>query len=120
METSLSSIKGIKNAQKARNYLGLSLSELAAELSRLTGKTVFRQLVCHWEAGRRKPSADMLKAYGVLIANRLSDNLGRIVGVKMVVNSPWHVAAWTQCCDCGAWFELCHSLTKHCPRHRTS
>ena len=113
--TPLQGIRGIRGAKKAHLWLGLTLAHLGQELARLTGrvKPFDRRTVFGWESG--KPMArEIVDAYGILIANRLTERLGRTIGVKLVANSPWYVTAWAKCLACGTWFELHRAKQKAC------
>lgn len=115
----LSSIRGIRGAKKARLWLGTTLAKTGAELARLTGRIrpYDRRTVCGWERG--KPMArEIMDAYGILIANRLTTVLGRTIGVRLIANSPWHVTAWTKCATCDKWFELHRAKQLKCDQCR--
>jgi hypothetical protein len=112
-------ILGLTGPKPVREWLGFTLAKHGAELARLTGRTrpFDRRTVFGWENG--KPMArEIVDAYGVLIANKLTADLDRIVGVKLIVNSPWHVKAWTACATCGHWFELHRARDRRCPECR--
>ncbi len=59
-------------------------------------------------------TTEVREAYGVMVANNLTAQLGRVVGVKLVANSPWTITAWIRCATCGAWFELRRRNQKRC------
>jgi len=109
----LRDIRYLKTLKKVREWLGLPLSGMASELG------VSKSLVVSWQSGHRKITAEAIERIGVMIANKLSADLGRIVGVKIVVNSPWRVTAWTQCARCREWFELQRSRDRSCEKCRT-
>lgn len=107
----------LKSARAVRGWLGLSLAELCHDLERLTGRHVGRSTVSDWESGRRKPRSEMLRAYAVLIANRLTAQAGREIAVRLTVNSPWRVEPWAACRRCGRWMRLrsaAHKLCQEC------
>ena len=109
----------LKGPRKVRLWLGLSLADMGREVARLAERerVYDRRTVFGWERG--KPMGQIERdAYGIQVANKLSAELGRIVGVKLIANSPWHVTAWTACRKCGSWFELHRSRDIHCPECR--
>jgi len=108
-------IIALRGPKKAREWLGLSLSEVGCEIARLTGRErpFDKRTVSGWEHG--KPlSAAVRNAFGVLLANQLTARLGRVVGVRMESNSPWRVTAWAQCRECRTWFHLRRAKQTRC------
>jgi hypothetical protein len=93
----------------------LSLAEVGREIARLTHRprAYDKAAVWHWEHDGVM-TTEVREAYGRLTANKLTAELGRLVGVKLVANSPWTITAWTRCTDCGAWFELRRRQQKRC------
>lgn len=110
--------KRINDPSKARHFLDLSLSEIGAEVARLTGRpsAYAKSTVVKWErAGQVEP--DVRRAYGTLIANRLTALTGRTIGITIEANSPWRVQAWARC-DCGAWYPMQRANQKRCDKCR--
>ena len=105
-------------AKSVREWLCLSQSEIGIDLARLLKqpKALSKQMVNHYE---RLPHLEprVIRAYGRLVANRLTDICDRDVAVSVKVNSPWHIMPWLQC-NCGAWFALDRSTLKRCPKCR--
>lgn len=113
-------LRGISDAKKARKWLSLSNSQMAQEVTQRTEKKVTAVHIAHWESGRRGMPPFVRDVYAVLIANRISAELRRIVGITIYSNSPWRVMAWSQCSHCGNWFNLrdrrifrCHLCSRH-------
>lgn len=107
-------LRSVCSAKLAREYLGLSLLNLAKELSRLTGETVTKNRARHFESGCSPIPNDVRLAYGVLLANRLTAALGREVAVTLSINSPWAITPHIQC-RCGRWTEMITDRSRNCP-----
>lgn len=109
----------VKSLKMARYWLGLSLNQLA-RLIEPTGDRrwshVSKSLIAKWENGARHPSPDQIQQIGVLIANRLTSDMNRTVGVTIRNNSPWRIHAHTQCCDCRRWFQMKRDTSRRCAR----
>lgn len=115
VERPLASLRVVHSPGQVRAWLGLSLAELGREIARLARRprAYDKAAVWHWEHGGVMVS-EVREAYGVLIANKLTAQLGRNVGVKLMTNSPWTITAWTSCVICEAWFELRRHNQKRC------
>ncbi len=115
VEQRLATLRQVHTPKTARAWLGLSLADVGREIARLTRRlrAFDKAAVWHREHGGVM-TAEVREAYGRLIANKLIAALGRLVGVKLVTNSPWALSAWTQCADCGTWFELRRRQKKRC------
>ena len=119
---SFKTLLGSLHSPKAiREWIGLSLSDVARELDRLVyGSTkqglINKQKVDRWERGSKVPPK-VRHAYGVVIANELTDQFDRIIGITLKADSPWRVIAWVWCA-CGSLFELKRTDWKHCPKCR--
>ena len=115
----MSELHKMKNLKSARYWLGLSLNQLA-KLIEPTGDRpqshVSKSLIAKWENGARHPSLEQIRQVGVLLANRLTSDMNRTVGVTIRANSPWHIHAHTQCCDCHRWFQMKRDTSRRCPR----
>ena len=107
IERPLATLRHVRSPRNVRAWLGLSLADVGREIARLTTRprAYDKAAVWHWEQGGVM-TAQAREAYGVLVANKLTAQLGRVVGVKLVANSPWTITAWIRCATCGAWFEL--------------
>lgn len=116
--TPLMACRSLRTAKAAREWIGLSLSEMADEVRRLVGErlagAVNKQKIDRWEKTNRMPPKVRF-AYGTLLANELTDQLGRDVGVSIKANSPWRITAWGWCA-CGAAVELRRADRKRCPK----
>lgn len=111
----LKRISTLTSPKKVRQWLGLTLATMGAELARLTGRerAFDRRTVFGWESG--KPMAqEIMDAYGTKIANKLTTEMGRTIGVRVVANSPWHVTAWVKCVECSNWFQLHRAKQRRC------
>ncbi len=115
VERPLAILRRINSPEKARTWLGHSLADVGREIARLTGRPrpYDKAAVWHWEQGGVMAD-EVRQAYGTMVANKLTAQLGRVVGVKLVTNSPWVLTAWTKCKDCGGWFELKKRNQKRC------
>lgn len=115
VERVLPTLRVIHSPKKVRAWLGFSLAELGRELGKRTGRVraFDKAAVWNWENGS-PVSADVQNAYAILIANKLTALFGRIIAVRLVVNSPWDISAWTQCAQCAQWFELKRRTQKRC------
>ena len=99
----------------AIDFLGMTVAEFASRLPSQwsTRKNISPQLVCDWKRGYRRPNdkkthtgLSQIETISQLIANKLSSRYGRDIGVRIVVNSPWKVTAWTWCRQCRDFHEL--------------
>ena len=109
----------LRGAKHVRAWLELTLVELCSEVERISGKHYGKSTVSDWESRRRPVSTSARRAYAVLIANRLTEIMGREIGVRLAVNSPWHIAPFAQCRRCSQWHELKsvnHKFCKECSR----
>ena len=115
VERPLATLRHVQAPQNVRAWLGLSLADVGREIARLTQRprAYDKAAVWHWEQGGVM-TAQVREAYGVMVANKLTTRLGRVVGIKLVGNSPWTITAWTRCAICGAWFELRRCNQKRC------
>jgi hypothetical protein len=115
VERPLATLRYIHSPKNVRAWLGLSLADVGREIARLTkrSRAYDKAAVWHWEQGGVM-TAQVREAYGVMVANKLTAQLGRVVGVKLAANSPWTITAWTRCTTCGAWFELRRCNQKRC------
>ena len=117
----LSDLHKIRNLKSARKWLGLSLRQMAALIKPQGDRPqthLCKATIAAWEnlADKRKPSDEQIRQVGVLLANRLTADLNRTVGVTIKVNSPWHIHAHTQCCDCHRWFQMKRDTSRRCAR----
>ncbi len=111
----LARMRTLTTPKKVRLWLGLSLADVGREVARLTARVrpYDRRTIFGWESSKPMGKAER-DAYGILIANKLSDELGRVVGVKLITNSPWRVTAWASCANCGSWFQLSRARSTRC------
>lgn len=106
-------IASVRGPLAVQTLLGLPLADLGAQIGRLCGREAFsKQRVSEWNRGVATMSQDVLDAYGILLANWITRRLGgrRTIGIKLQVNSPWYVTAWTECDRCDRWYEM-HAQT---------
>ena len=115
VEQPLAIVRHVDSSRKVRTWLGLSLADVGREIARLTSRrrAYDKAAVWHWEQGGVMTD-EVRQTYGMMVANKLTAQLGRVVGVKLVANSPWTITAWTKCKDCGGWFELRRRNQKRC------
>jgi hypothetical protein len=115
VERPLATLRHVHAPKNVRAWLGLSLADVGREIARLTRRprAFDKAAVWHWEQGGVM-TAEVREAYGAMVANKLTAQFGRVVGVKLVANSPWTISAWTRCAICGAWFELRRCNQKRC------
>ena len=117
----LSDLHRVRDLKAARKWLGLSLREMAM-LIKPQGvrpqKHLGKATIAAWENPRdkRKPGSGQVRQVGVLIANKLTQEMGRTVGVTMRVNSPWRIEAHTKCETCRRWFEIKRETSRRCVR----
>lgn len=115
VERHLATLRHVNSPGKVRTWLGLSLADIGREIARLTGRprAYDKAAVWHWEQGGVMTD-EVRQAYGTMVANRLTAQLGRVVGVRLAANSPWTITAWTKCKVCGGWFELRRRNQRRC------
>lgn len=113
--TPLQRLATLKSARRVREWIDMSLAEMGEHVARLTGRPqpYVKSAVSAWENGSYM-DVDIRRAYGILIANKLTALLDREVGVTIEANSPWHVIAWFQCA-CRKWTPLKRSNQQRCP-----
>jgi hypothetical protein len=104
----LSYLRYLKGVKKVREWLGLSLAQVGA----LCG--VSSSEVCAWQNNTRFMPRESVVKLGKLISQRLIDDTGRTIGVKIEAHSPWRVSPWAQCRRCRAWFELRRATDRTC------
>ena len=101
-------LRYLKGVKKVREWLGLSL----AQVGNLCG--VSPSEVCAWQNSTRAMPRDSVVKLGRLIAQRLTDDTGRVIGVWITVHSPWQITPGAQCRRCRAWFALRRSTDRLC------
>jgi DNA-binding transcriptional regulator YiaG len=118
LKTPFPSIPGlakITSFRRLRDWLGMSLEDVA----KLTG--YHKSTVAAWQAGRRAAPQEALDKLAARVATRLTHYIGhdvRIIGAKVIVNSPLHVQAWTWCENCGAEYQMKRSTDRYCAKCR--
>lgn len=107
-KSELKRLQYLKNLRHVREFLGLTLSELAALMpsSWKNREHVSKSEVCGWQNGSRTMSRAQLDRVAQLIANKLTARYHREIGVRILVNSPWHITAHYWCDKCKAFHEL--------------
>lgn len=102
-----------------REYLAYSLVDMGAKLAKLIGRArpYAKSTVHAFEKGTSPLSDELIEAYGKLVAQKLTRKAhGHTVGVKLAVNSPWRITAWTEC-RCGKWFKMDTINRRQCRKH---
>ena len=117
----LSDFHRIQSLKDARHWLGFSLRQMATIVKpqgEQPQKHLSKATIAAWEnpGNKRKPSPEQIRQIGVMIANELTKELGRTIGVMMRVNSPWHITAHAKCCDCRRWFRMKRDTSRRCGR----
>jgi len=118
----LTDLRKASDLRAIRVWLGLSLSQFAAEFAPSNKRKVAhvsRAMVCHWQAGRHE-MLDFQKAkLCELIHARLASVVERDdLRVTVAHYSPWHIRVATQCGTCDRDFEIVRSTARRCPRCR--
>ena len=121
MMSILRDLHRIRDLKSARYWLGLSLRQMALVIAPQGDRKqmhLSKATIAAWEnrADKRKPSLEQIRQVGVLIANKLTEGMGRTVGVTIKNNSPWRIHAHTQCCDCRRWFQMKRDTSRRCAR----
>ena len=115
----LAELHRVRTLKDVRYWLGLSLNQLAG-LIEPTGdrkqKHVSKSLIAKWENGTRTPSDEQVERIGQLVANKLTHDFGITIGVKVRINSPWHLTAWRKCVVCRKFFEMKRDTSRRCAR----
>lgn len=106
-------LRYLKSPLKVRYFLGMSQAQLCKELTRLTKERLTPGAVKHWEHARRPMERRYTDAYATLVANKLTRDMNRMIGVNLEVNSPWKFVAYGQCA-CGRWYRLRSVRHVHC------
>jgi hypothetical protein len=117
----LSDLHKVKNLKSARYWLKLSLRQMAHVIKPQGDRPqshLSKATIAAWENPRdkRKPDDEQIRKVGVLIANKLTEEMDRTIGVTIKINSPWHIHAHTQCCDCHRWFQMKRDTSRRCAR----
>jgi hypothetical protein len=111
-KSSLSRIRYQVCLKGIRTWLGLSLSEMGTLLETKASS------IADWQSGHRIMPGSKIQVIGQRIADKLTSEYGRTIGVKMSVNGAWRVTAFVQCSQCRAWFELKHPHWRRCEECR--
>lgn len=108
-------LASLRSPRAVLKFLDLSLSQAGAELARVMNvDRIPKQTLHDRVSGRRPMQSEMVRALGVLLAERLTSRArGFDVGVTVSVNSPWRIAAYAQC-RCGAWTRMDTLRRPHC------
>jgi hypothetical protein len=115
----LAILRSIHNVRDARSVLQLSQSDLGRAIGRVLGCVPLAQsTVANAEAGTIKLQSEYVDAIGRLLATWVTEQLGRRVGTRVHVNSPWRVTAFAQCAACGEWYELRRAKQMRCDQRR--
>jgi hypothetical protein len=110
-------VKRIRTPKAAREFLGLSQGEVAAEMTKRLGlkSPMNRSVIANYEARRsrtrktppRKIPEEQVQVYGQLLINRLSQLLERDdIRMTVHVNSPWKIWVGAYCKFCGRHYEI--------------
>ena len=106
----------------ARSAMQMSQSQMGKAIARLTGRVrpIQQPTIANWEARRRPMRRECVDAVCRLLAAWLCQRLQRDdLGVKVRVNSPWHVTVWAQCKHHRVvrWYRLRSAKQFDCGRH---
>lgn len=116
----ISIVRSLNSPRKIRLWLTYSQSDLGSELARLLHKPspFGKSTISEWENLTKPISRQVVDAYGILIANRVALLTKRPhdVGIKLEVNSPWHITVWSWCSRCGQEFEIDRANQRRCPK----
>ncbi|HLF28240.1 MAG TPA: hypothetical protein VJG32_18065 [Anaerolineae bacterium] len=112
-------LQALTGPKAIREWLSLSLAEVAEELNRIVfgdakAGHFNKQKVDRMERAGRVPRR-VRQAYGLMIANELHNMTDRVIGIAIKANSPWRITAWLKC-SCEEWFVMERSNQKHCPK----
>jgi len=120
MKSRLSSLRKARNLRDVREWLGLSLSQLAREIPKTRGDRsahMSRAFVCMVQRGERGLLPEQMRAITNLVLADLRDGLKRDgLTVTISHHSPWRVRVMVPCVVCGRQFELQRVTAKRCPR----
>ncbi len=120
MKSRLSSLRKVQNLRDMREWLGLSLSQIACEIPKTRGKAsqhVSRAFVCMIQRGERDLLPGQMTAITNLVLADLCDELKRDgLTVTITHHSPWHVRVIVSCAKCGRQFELQRATARRCNR----
>ncbi|CAG1772720.1 hypothetical protein BAC2_02922 [uncultured bacterium] len=118
----ISIVRSLRSPKSVRVWLGFSQSDMGSELARLMHKPspFGKSTISEWESGKKPLSRSVIDVYGVLIANRVARLTKRPndVGIKLEINSPWHISVWSWCDQCGSEFEIDRANQSRCPNCR--
>ena len=114
----LPDLRKSKNLRDVREWLGLSLSQMASELPKTRGKKghVSRAFVCLVQRGQRDLLPAQMEALSNLVKQQLSESRRDDIAIQIVNNSPWHIKVMATCVSCGKTFELRRITSRRCPR----
>ena len=107
---SIGDLKKIRGLKTLREWLGLSLSQIADQ----TG--VSRAAVCNWQRGSNSISQKGLDFLTDMVAKRLSYQAEYSINARITVNRLWRVNAFAACVECGKSFEMKRITSRRCAR----
>ena len=121
MVKTFSQLRGARDLRSIRSWLGMSLSQLAAEIPHVKhwkgSDHVSRQFVWAVQRGERDLLPPQMEALTVLVEAEARDTFRRKdIVVTIHHNSPWHVRVFSTCVVCGKAFELKRVNARRCAR----
>lgn len=110
----LAMLRYLIGVKKVRNFLGLSLAQVG-EMCKVSPA-----LVSAWQSNKRFMPREDVVLLGKLVAQQLSDEYEREVGVWIDTGKIWTVTAGVQCRRCRKWFEFHRASDRLCPDCRSA
>lgn len=120
MKSRLSSLRKVRFLRDLREWLGLSITQLALEIPKTRGDrsaSVSRSFICAIQRNERDLLPEQMTALTLLVLADLRDELRRDdLHVRVTHHSTWHVKVLAPCVGCGKPFELQRTTAKRCAR----
>ena len=110
----MNDIQKIKTLKDARQLLGLSLRETSLLFAKGSSGHISKSTIASWQSGYRTMPPEAIKRLGGLLAQKITDETKRTVGVKIGVGRTWRITTWGKCTSCGKWFHLGRFRIKRC------
>jgi len=118
--TGLPELRRAQNLRDVRNWLGLSLGEMAARIPKTRGgknEHVSRAFICLVQRGARNFLPQQMEALVQMLQEQLADEMRRDdFAVHVTTRSKWHVKVTAKCVKCGKWFEMKRATSRRCAR----
>jgi hypothetical protein len=113
----MTDIQRIRTLKDARQFLGLSLRQASLLFNAKGTRSnthVSKATICGWQSGYRVMPPEAVKRLGELLAEKLTNETKRTVGVRIAMGRTWRVTAWAKCIECGKWFCLPRFRIRRC------